>query len=287
MDGDGARARFAYADGSEFILAGNSDLRLDTAQAKELFLRHGTLRATVARQPRDQPMIVRTSGAEATVMGTSFIMNAANVETLLQVTSGAVKFRRLSDDHAVTVLADQQIRASQTTGTLQAESISPPPTRWLAESSNKACEWLGVWEGNILKAAPRTVYLKGAGVEETHFHAGARNSFPGLVELRKGSLIRIRYRIDRPLNVGLFISTHAASWDFTGNFQAYVEERNTPPDEDGWRTTSVPIGSLTPMARTALPFEPGCVASTIYATTFADDVGLEVAELLVISQDHE
>ncbi|MDM4016469.1 FecR domain-containing protein [Roseiconus lacunae] len=285
VEGDGGRARFVYADGSEFILAGASEVALESVQQQGLVLRHGALRATVSPQPRHQPWVVRTSTAEAAVLGTSFAINASDTETLLQVSSGSVSFRRLSDDQTVTVSESQQARVSRRArNSLHLVAVVPVQTHWKATTNQQQYDWLGDWESNILNATPRSVFLKDTGVEETHFHAGARNSFPGLVTLEEGSVIRIRYRIERPLNLGLFISTHAPSWDFTGNFQAYVEERNTPPDGDGWRIATMPIGVFKPMARTAIPFKPGCIIATIYATTFNDDVGLEIAELEVVPQ---
>lgn len=285
VNGEGSRAKFRYADGSTFSLAGGSELNLRSGDGKQMFLRHGTLLADVAPQPAGQPLVVHTATAEAVVLGTSFGINATESETWLQVSSGAVNIRRLADDQTTTVNMNERVLAGSTADqALRAEPITVLPFRWRADSvTGDAKTWLGEWsEPGILRATPQTVFLKETDVEETHFHAGIRHSYPGFVTLDANSVVRIRYRIDRPMNLGLFISTHAALWDFTGNFQARVEERFTPPDRDGWRTATVPVVSFFPMGE-RLSFQPGCVVSTIYATTWADNVRLEVAELEIRS----
>jgi len=285
VDGEGARAKFSYADGSTVSLSGGSELNLSSGDGKRLVLRRGTLLASVSPQPAGQPLIVRTATAEAVVLGTSFGINATESETLLQVSSGAVSIRRLSDDQTTTVKMNEQLRAGRTADRLlRAEPTSVLPFDWRATpATGHKVKWQGEWnDAGILKATPYTVFLKESEVEEIHFHAGVQNSFPGLVTLNTNSVVRVRYRINRPLNLGLFISTHAATWNFTGNFQAYVEEAKTPADNEGWRTTTVPIRSFFPMGE-RLPFQPGCVVSTIYATTWADNVGLEVVELEITS----
>lgn len=290
VEGEGARAELSYTDGSTLSLAGGTELTLVSGNRKQLVLRRGAILARVSPQPTGQSMTVRTPMAEAMVLGTSFGMHAAEKETLLRVDGGTVKLRRLSDDQTTTVTVNEQLRTGPTDDRpWLAEPIAALPPGWrAAPDTNDSLTWLGQWSaGGTLRATPRTIFLKTTGTDETHFHAGAMNSLPGVVRLEADSAVRIRYRIKRPLNLGLFICTHATSWDFTGNFQAYVEERKTPPDSEGWRTTTVPLGSFTSMGSSPMPIRPGCIASTIYATiyatTFSDDVGLEVAELEVVS----
>lgn len=284
VDGVGSRAEFAFEDGSTFELSSDSELTVAKGDGKHLLLRRGTLLASVSRQPAAHPLVIQTATAEAVVLGTSFGINATDTETLLQVSSGAVSLRRLSDDQATTVNMNEQIRADRTAGQpLRSEPISVLPLDWRAAPTIDSAAWLGQWtDARILRATPQKVFLKKVEVEEIHFHAGVANNYPGLVTLDANSVVRIRYRIDRPRNLGIFMSTHAVSWDFTGNLQAYVEDAETPADNEGWRTATVPIMSFHPMGE-HIPFQPGCVVSTIYATTWGDDLGLEVAELEILS----
>ncbi|MEZ6131093.1 MAG: FecR family protein [Planctomycetaceae bacterium] len=284
VDGVGSRAEFAFVDGSTFELSGGSELTVGNGDGKQLFLRRGTMLASISIQPAGHPLVIQTVTAEAVVLGTSFGINATDTETLLQVSSGAVRLRRLSDDQATTVNMNKQIRADKTAGQpLRSEPISALLHSWRVDPTIDSAAWLGEWsDAGILRATPQKVFLKKVDVEESHFHAGVANNYPGLVTLDANSMVRIRYRIDRPRNVGLFISTHAVSWDFTGNFQVYVEDAKTPADNEGWRTATVPIMSFHPMGE-LLPFQAGCVVSTIYATTWSENLGLEVAELEILS----
>lgn len=285
-ENDATRARFAYVDGTVFTLRGETELTLEDDPGKRLVLSKGLLLAEVLPQPRQQPMKVLTPTAEATVLGTTFALNAETNETLLQVRDGEVTLRRLIDDREATARNNEQLLALQTGDQpLQAEPITDVPASWKASSKRTPGQtWLGTWnDEGVLKAVPRKILLKKPGVEEEHFHAGIRSEIPGVVTLEKDSEIRIRYRTAKPINVGLFLSTRSATWDFTGNFQAYLVEEENPADADGWRTGTVPATSLLPMGA-KIPFQPGCVVSTILATTYAQDAGLEVAEFEVISK---
>lgn len=286
VGGDGTRAKFSYADGSRVSVAGGTELKFTRGNGKRLTLNRGTLAANVSPQSKRQPLVLRTPTAEATTLGTSFIVDAEDADILLRVNKGSVEFRRLADNKTLLIAQNQQVQTDQTTSEpLQAEKVEPLPSNWKASPKVKGkLKWRGDWlNGDILKAVPHQIFRKRLGVYETHYHAGARNDFPGLFTLEKNSEIRIRYRIKRPINIGLFISTHSPTWNYTGNFQAYIQETLSPPDAEGWRTATVAIDSFQPMPGSPKEFTPGSVAANIFATTYADDVGLEVAELELIT----
>lgn len=286
VEGEGSQAEFTFADHSTFTLSGGAELRLRDGYGKQLFLKSGTLLASVSRQPVGKPLRVRTPTAEAIVLGTSFAMNAANAETFLRVNSGTVELHRLADEQSLKVSEHEQARASDdATQPMRPEAVRPLPTTWIANpASSQVANWTGNWtDGKFLAAIPRTVYIREPGVRENHFHAGATNGFPGLVTLSENSAVRVRYRTQRPLNVGIFVVTHTESGAFSGNFQAYIQQHLTPPDADGWREATVPLATFIPIQGSSHSFTPGCVASTLFVTTYAADVGLEVAELEVLS----
>ncbi|MEZ5941478.1 MAG: FecR family protein [Planctomycetaceae bacterium] len=286
VGGDGTRAKFTYADGSSVLAAGGSEVTFGTGGGKQLLLNHGTLAANVTSDAKQNPLILRTPTAEAVAQGTSFIVDAEESDTLLRVNRGTVQLRRLSDNQTMQVAQNQQVNTEVVAGKpLHAKPVEALPATWTASPKREGkLKWYGEWtDGGILKAGSEEVFLKDFKVKETHYHAGAHNDFPGLVTLNEKSAIRVRYRIDMPLNIGVFISTHSPTWDFTGNFQAYLVQEQLQPDTDGWRTATIPIGSFQPMRRTGMPFKPGSVAATIYLTSYATDAGLEVASLEVIT----
>jgi ferric-dicitrate binding protein FerR (iron transport regulator) len=284
VDGEGSRAEVTFADGSRFALSGGSELTLGERKGKQLFLRRGALLANVSPQPTGRPLRVRTPTAEAVVLGTSFGMNAVEAETFLRVNRGAVELRRLADNQALRVSDREQARAGVNAAQpMRSEPATALPEHWSANSASMpGASWIGEWRApGVLAAVPRMVFVKENGVVENHHHAGAVNGFPGFVTLREDSVVRVRYRIQRPLNLGVFLSTRTEAGAFSGNFQGYIEERITPADAQGWRTATVPMKSIWPIRVEPMPFQPGCVAAIIFVTTFADDVGLEVAELEV------
>lgn len=286
VGGQGTRAKFSYEDGSRVSVAGGAELEFTHNNGKRLTLNRGTLAANVSPQSKRQPLVLRTPTAEATTLGTSFIVDAEDADLLIRVNKGSLKLRRLTDNQTLLVAQNQQVQTDRAASEpLQAEKIEPLPSNWTASPRAKGkLKWRGDWlDGDILKAVPQKIFRKELGVHESHYHAGARNDFPGIVTLEENTKIRIRYRINRPINIGLFISTHSPTWNYTGNFQAYIQETLTPPDSEGWRTATVALDSVHPLPGSPKKLTPGSVAATIFATTYADDVGLEVAELEVIT----
>ncbi len=282
VEGDGTQAKFSYSDGSVLWLSGGTELTLTGGQGKTLRLQAGMLRADVPPQPVDRPLTIRTSNAQATAFGTSFALIAAKQETRLVVNEGAVNFQRLSDAQTLTVNANEQVCVGQDdTEPVRAESTPNVSATWNVKSKAEGNATLvGQWnDQENLVATPESVFLAVTGTNEIHYRAGTRNCYPGLVTLNENSVVRIRYRLEKPVNLGLFISTHLPSWEFSGNFRVYIETPKLPADNDGWRTATVPIRSLIPMKE--IPFQPGCVVSTLFATSFASDVGLEIAEFEV------
>ena len=284
VTGDGSRATFADENLGTIALVGASQMSVTESSSNSLRIDHGVMLASIAAQPRHRPFTIRTPSAEATVLGTSFAINADPDQTVLQVNRGNVRFRRLSDSRSLDVNPDQIVRAEASdVHELQAARVVNAPAEWnAAPGISDNARWLGRWSTeHVLTASPRTVFVKEQEIEEEHFHAGISNVYPGFVKLTDESVISVRYRIDRPINLGVFVSTHASSWDFTGNFQAYIEHLKAPPDTAGWRTMAIPIRSFTALAHSGLAFRSGCEVSTIYVTSYAEDVGLEISELRV------
>lgn len=101
----GHAAVVGYRDGSRVELKGGGRLTYQAARSggKTLLLQEGQLRAVVAKQPRKTPMTVRTPEAEVTVLGTEFRLTSARGMTHLEVLTGAVAIRGLSDGRVTTV----------------------------------------------------------------------------------------------------------------------------------------------------------------------------------------
>lgn len=112
-----------YADGSELELRAGGDLSIVDAPGKRLALHRGSLRASVAPQPADLPLVVRGPTASATVLGTVFEVRAMAGPTVLAVERGRVELRRHADDRTLVVTAGRWADSDE----LALHEIPPPP----------------------------------------------------------------------------------------------------------------------------------------------------------------
>jgi hypothetical protein len=99
-----------YLDGTRVEVRPDSRLRRMGSQetqngGKCVYLEHGTLAAAVAHQPAGAPMRLVTPNAEATVLGTKFLLTSYPGQTQLEVTEGVVRLMRLTDGKTVSVEA--------------------------------------------------------------------------------------------------------------------------------------------------------------------------------------
>lgn len=129
VSGPVGSAEIVFDDGTTVRLAADTVLSLQKSGGKHIQLSQGELLADVSRQARGQPMIFRTSTAEATVLGTRLRLQAAPLATALEVMEGAVEMRSLAADGAESrVITEGQIAyASQ--GGVVAHSAAWPLER--------------------------------------------------------------------------------------------------------------------------------------------------------------
>ncbi len=89
---------------TRFLLQAGTDLQiLDGKHGKQFFLRAGSIQAEVAKQAPGKPMLIQTPSSEMTVIGTRFSVAVTTESTRLDVASGDVELRRLSDSATVRV----------------------------------------------------------------------------------------------------------------------------------------------------------------------------------------
>lgn len=89
---------------TRFEVRAETELKLDSfANAKRFTLRSGKVEASVARQRPFKPMLLRTTQAEARVLGTKFTLTATTTATRLEVAEGQVQLTRASDGTHVKV----------------------------------------------------------------------------------------------------------------------------------------------------------------------------------------
>jgi ferric-dicitrate binding protein FerR (iron transport regulator) len=95
----GGNATLSYPEESTTLeLKEDSELKLMTGKkGKRLELIRGKVEARVAKQPIDRPMVLDTPQAEATVVGTRFVLDARRTSTWLEMAEGAVDLARIPE----------------------------------------------------------------------------------------------------------------------------------------------------------------------------------------------
>lgn len=104
--GSDSRVVLTLTDGTQIKLMGNTSFGMKMESGKRrLLLTWGTLRATVAKQKENDPLIFATDNAQATVRGTELALVAGGQDTYLVVLTGAVALQRLSGGPEVMINA--------------------------------------------------------------------------------------------------------------------------------------------------------------------------------------
>ena len=94
---DEDRVVLRYGDGTEIVLLGSSSLTVSNASGsgKQLHLKTGLLRADVAPQPSDSPLVIATPQTQVRVLGTRFDLSTDEISgTRLDLESGQVELVR-------------------------------------------------------------------------------------------------------------------------------------------------------------------------------------------------
>lgn len=82
--------------------------------AKKVKFKQGKLQAKVTKQPQGKPLVIETPNSVATVLGTKFQLKVNQLETMLEVSRGAVELMRKANSKKVTVGAHQYAVSSPT-----------------------------------------------------------------------------------------------------------------------------------------------------------------------------
>lgn len=101
-----------FNDGSTVAISGNSMLTFSESNQKILLLKEGNLSANVKPQPPGKPMLIHTRSAILEVLGTQFEIEAGLSATMLNVSEGKVRVKRLSDGSSVDVSAKHRVVAA-------------------------------------------------------------------------------------------------------------------------------------------------------------------------------
>jgi len=101
-----------FNDGSTITISGNSTLTFSDYGQKKLYLKEGSVSCNVKPQPAGKSMIIYTRSAMLEVLGTQFEVEAGLSATMLNVSEGKVRVKRLSDSKTVDVPAKHRVVAA-------------------------------------------------------------------------------------------------------------------------------------------------------------------------------
>ncbi|MGB2821191.1 MAG: FecR family protein, partial [Phycisphaerae bacterium] len=218
-------AALTFRDGSKVTISGQSVLTVSQSRQKELYLREGSLSASVTAQPDGRPMLIRTPTAKLEVLGTQLNVDAERTSTTLQVNDGRVSVTRLADGSVVEVATDQQLVVSASRHTdLKAERRPQSVRSWRSSLPSGAIygSWLsgpGHPDGG-LRTAP--ILLDFAKKPVTlHLAAISVSRCPAPpVLLTSGGRFRVRGRIEVSGDVYFGLTTKHVKGGFAGKYVA-------------------------------------------------------------------
>lgn len=291
--GEGSLAELTFADGTVFMLGGNTRLALAERGQKRAVLFAGALSADVKPQPPGRPLVVETKTAVLEVLGTTFVVSADSNQTTLNVDHGRVRLRRVADGESVDVPAQHAVRASfETRDELAPEPVRMPASRWSLEPAAGPREGVkGAWftatdrtpagfaavpllQGNRRNSLP--VVHHGIGVRQPwQPNSGA------FVTLTPASVVRLRYRLKTNATLVLFFVTHRPGGQFAGNFEYQHRPADVTPDRDGWVTVMIPLAQFSPLVPWHRSYQPGNAISYLSVRTSEAEPQLEVSELAI------
>jgi len=210
-----------FNDGSAVTISGNSALTFSDYGQKKLYLKAGNVSGNVKPQPADRPMLIYTRSAMMEVLGTQFEVEADLVATMLNVSEGKVRIKRLSDGNTVDVPAKHRVIAAA------GQDMRPAPVpdaanRWKSQLHLGPEGAYGKWSPRTATEEARleaigytmprgfTIYAAALGV--------SRGDTPPVI-LQAGSRLRVRGHIASSHEVYFGVSVMYAAGGFAGKFQ--------------------------------------------------------------------
>ncbi|MEO1984309.1 MAG: FecR domain-containing protein [Fuerstiella sp.] len=225
-----------FNDGSTVMISGTSMLTFADLGQKQLRLREGRLSANVTPQQVGKPMLIHTRSAVLEVLGTQFDVEANLAATMLNVSEGKVRLRRLSDGSEVNVLAKHRV-TTDTDDDLLPVLVPGSVHAWKSQLHLKP-ENYGKWQPATeqqlasLKAIPMippkfphiTLYLAGLSIHRS-------DGSP--VVVLPGSKFVVRGRLRSEANVYFGIRVTYPNGEFAGMFRGDLHEKQPLAAMDG------------------------------------------------------
>ena len=277
-----------FNDGSTVTISGHSMLTFSDYDQKELHLKEGNLSCDVMPQPAGKPMLIHTRLAVLEVLGTKFDVEAELAATVLNVTEGKVRVRRLSDSSTVDVPAKHRVTAAADRD-MSPERVPDTVTRWKSRLHLGPDGTYGKWspaangKEAALSAIPYsvqlphrtfTIYTESMGV--------SRGDSPPVI-LQTDSQIKVRGRIQSARKMYFGVTLRSLNGEFAGRFQTTRPGMEFRDGEAFELTVPLQEFTLDPSlneARKKLPGNPfDLVVESIWCHTLDKPAGLKIVEV--------
>jgi len=289
----GSWFELAFTDGSTITISGNSTLTFSDHGQKKLYLKEGNLSGNAKPQPAGRPMLIYTRSAMLEVLGTQFEVEAGLAATMLNVSSGKVKVKRLSDSRTVDVPAKHRLVAA---ADREMRSVPVPDSvsRWKSQlhlgPDGAQGKWAPKTNGQDAKlgAIPYTT-PQGKTIYTAAFVVSRGDKPP--VILVPDSSLRVRGRIASTNKVYFGVTVRHAGGEFAGRFQTIRPAAEFPGGQDFEIVLSLrdfQLDSSLMEMRNKLPSVPFDLAvESFWCHTLDKQAGLEVidVELVPPSED--
>ena len=278
-----------FIDGSTVTISGNSMLTFSDHGQKKLHLKEGSISANVTPQPPGKPLLVYTRSAMLEVVGTQFDVQAAVAATMLNVSKGAVRIRRLSDNKTVEVGAKQRVTAAP--GCKMApEPVPDSVSQWKSQLRLGPEAAQGKWlpetdtEDARLEAIPYTI-PQGMTIYAVGFTVSRGDGPP--VILQPGSRLRVRGRVMSTHKMYFGITARQPNGEFSGRFQTIRLADEFQAGRDFELALQLDDFQLDPTLtemKHKLPSDPlGLVVDTFWCHTLDKPAGLQISEMKLLS----
>ncbi|MCP4262587.1 MAG: FecR domain-containing protein [Planctomycetes bacterium] len=280
-----------FNDGSTVTISGNSTLTFSDHEQKKLYLKEGNVSGKVKAQPANKPMLIYTRSAMLEVLGTQFEVEVGLSATMLNVSEGSVRVKRLSDGNTIDVPANHRVIAAADREMLPVP-VPNAASRWKSQLHLGPDDTLGKWspktdaEDAKLRAVPFTVpqgitiYTAALGV--------SRGDKPPVI-LQPDSNLRVRGYIETTHNVYFGVSVRHAGGEFAGKFQTIRPADEFQSGKDFEVILHLRDFQLEPSLikmKNKLPSDPfNLVVESFWCHTLDKQAGLEITEVELIQAE--
>ena len=278
--------------GTVATIAGHSHLRIlqGSANSRRIQLLSGAFWIGASEEEKDRGIQVETPTVSVDSSASELNIHTTDSETVIRVNQGTAVVRKLLDASTCEVPAGHQITIRL--GEKETMRVIPQPkpvTNWDCRNVDGSAVLVGNWMPAIsgdsfrIEAAPLLWPLPNRDPIMLYaVSVAAWKSSNNPVVLHSNSVLRFRGRLEAEKNVQFISSTQKIQGAFSGKFELDVDSDLLGPPGALWEV-QLNLSDFLPLYPQLAASPEGLELTDVYALTVNDDVGLEIAEIELIS----